>query len=391
MNVFLFTSVPLNPPWDQGDKNLAYTLTQALPDISFNILTQRLKSAHDSPNLFSYPVYTSREPSFAQKAIIFSRWAISSKGWPGNHLTSAPDLYHLIYRPYPLSSWMLKRLPGFQKIPTIHTIPATAEIQHFTRNLFYADRLVVISRFGHRQLSDLGYRADLILPGIQPSIWKIDPDCANGYKARLGMAGRRVVLFPGHYGPGQGADTLVKALPDLVSRVPDSLVVFACRPRSNNDNQMEAKMIDAVKSKGLLNNVRFYRTIDNMKSLVFASDVVTLPIVSMSNKLDIPTTLLEFMASGKPVVISDVPPMNEIMTTESGASTEVGLQIRPGDALALSDALAELLLDPDYRRRLGENGVDLVYSCFLLSEMAEKYRQIYLEMTRASQRVPING
>ena len=58
MIVNLVTSVPLAPPWDQGDKNQAYHLTRALPHIHFQVLTNRNSAPPQGANLELLPLYS---------------------------------------------------------------------------------------------------------------------------------------------------------------------------------------------------------------------------------------------------------------------------------------------------------------------------------------------
>jgi glycosyltransferase involved in cell wall biosynthesis len=70
-----------------------------------------------------------------------------------------------------------------------------------------------------------------------------------------------------------------------------------------------------------------------------------------NNRRTIPLKLLEYMAAGLPVVVSDLGFMAGIVR-ESGC----GLLAPPGDAVAHAAALAELLTDPQRAMRMGEAG-----------------------------------
>jgi phosphatidylinositol alpha-mannosyltransferase len=61
--------------------------------------------------------------------------------------------------------------------------------------------------------------------------------------------------------------------------------------------------------------------------------------------------LLEAMASGKPVVASDIPGYASVMTNE-----HEGLLVPPKDHQALALALVRILADQDLRRRLARTG-----------------------------------
>jgi glycosyltransferase involved in cell wall biosynthesis len=122
-----------------------------------------------------------------------------------------------------------------------------------------------------------------------------------------------------------------------------------------------------------------------MKSLIGASDLVALPLQTLRDKLDIPTTLLEAMAAGRPLVISDLAPMNEVLLDEHGQPptsqrSAAGLTFPPGDALALADALIRLLQDASLRQRMQLNAQRLVQARYDIRRAAARYAQIYQEL-----------
>jgi len=374
MNVFMITSVPVVPPWDQGDKNLAYALTEALPHHRFRILTTYDGPVPAGANLEPEPIYQSRHPSFNQKVRVY--W------WLLHHPASvnsraAPDLYHLIYRPYALSSWMCRLLPEFRRRPTLHTVPATADGRPLSHRLFFAHRLVVLSEHGRQALQRLGLANVVhIPPGIAVARWAALRSQTVRWKARLALADHPVLLFPGHYAPGYGADLMLHALPRIVAQVPDVRVIFACRLRSPGDRERERGIQQAVTRMGLAPVVRFYNTVADMRPLIGASDLTVLPLETMRDKVDIPTTLLESLAAGKPVVISDLPPMNELL------QGDVGLATPPGDAEALAQAIVALLKDAKLREHMGQRGQALVRERFDIHRVARQYERLYQEMVR---------
>ena len=80
----------------------------------------------------------------------------------------------------------------------------------------------------------------------------------------------------------------------------------------------------------------------------------------------IPVVLIEAMASGVAVVASHLSGIPELV--EDGVT---GRTVPPGDARALADAMAELLADPDRRRRLAAGGRDRVMAKFDLDRNAD--------------------
>jgi glycosyltransferase involved in cell wall biosynthesis len=88
-----------------------------------------------------------------------------------------------------------------------------------------------------------------------------------------------------------------------------------------------------------------------------------------------PLKPVEAMASGLPVVVSDVRALGEIITDD-----ETGLRFPPLDAGALADRLERLLGDAPLRRALGENARAWVARDRTWERGAERYRDAYARL-----------
>ncbi|MEW9527509.1 glycosyltransferase family 4 protein [Microbispora sp. NPDC049125] len=93
-------------------------------------------------------------------------------------------------------------------------------------------------------------------------------------------------------------------------------------------------------------------------------------------RLVTPLKPVEAMALGKPVVLSDLPALSELVGGDGA-----GLLVPPGDAAALAKALAALRDDPERRRTMGEAGRAEVAAHRTWSSLARTYRQIYGSLT----------
>lgn len=78
-----------------------------------------------------------------------------------------------------------------------------------------------------------------------------------------------------------------------------------------------------------------------------SADVVAFPAI----RAHFPRPAVEAAALGKPVVASRFPGIDEVV--QDG---ETGLLTAPGEASALAEGIRRLLLDPEMRRTMGENG-----------------------------------
>lgn len=86
------------------------------------------------------------------------------------------------------------------------------------------------------------------------------------------------------------------------------------------------------------------------------------------------TAVVEAMATGVPVVVTDVGGVRE-MLGEEGA--EAGLVVPPGDPEATASAVVRLLSSPEEAERMGHNGRRLALERFSLENSARKHEQVY--------------
>ncbi|MGN9788051.1 glycosyltransferase [Nonomuraea sp. ZG12] len=95
-------------------------------------------------------------------------------------------------------------------------------------------------------------------------------------------------------------------------------------------------------------------------------------------RLVTPLKPVEAMALGKPVVLSDLPALSELVGSEGA-----GLLVPPEDPAALAQALAALSLDPARRAEMGEAGRAEVAAKRTWSRVAETYRTVYRTLTES--------
>ncbi len=89
-----------------------------------------------------------------------------------------------------------------------------------------------------------------------------------------------------------------------------------------------------------------------------------------------PLKPLEAMATGRPVLLSDLPPLVELL--DGG---DVGLLATPDDPAAWAEAMSALLYDPTGRRRRGRLARDWVAGHRTWSTAAERYADVYRSVT----------
>lgn len=174
---------------------------------------------------------------------------------------------------------------------------------------------------------------------FNPALRWAGPPPAPGFEARA-----RRILFVGRLDARKGLPILLKALPAVRARIPDvELIVVGRGPMEQKCRQLTAKL-------GLANSVSFQGHVSNelLPRYYVSADVYCAPTLG-GEAFGI--VLLEAMASGTPVVASDITGYNEVVK-----GGETGLLCPPGDPAVLAGTLIAVLTDAGLRIRLRANG-----------------------------------
>jgi glycosyltransferase involved in cell wall biosynthesis len=117
--------------------------------------------------------------------------------------------------------------------------------------------------------------------------------------------------------------------------------------------------------------VRFLGTRTDIPELLAALDVFVLTSKIEAN----PVSILEAMASGKPVIAPRVGSIGD-----SVVDGQTGFLTDPNDELQVAERLAELFTDTERARRMGEAGRAAVVTRWSLERMVEGYQNLIAEV-----------
>jgi sugar transferase (PEP-CTERM/EpsH1 system associated) len=122
---------------------------------------------------------------------------------------------------------------------------------------------------------------------------------------------------------------------------------------------------------------------EDVPDLLRAMDVFVLPSLAEG----ISNTILEAMASGLPVVATDVGGNRELVDQHT-----TGLLVPRGDPVALADAIRVYVDNPDLRRLHGANARKRSEDEFSLDTMVQRYQDIYDELlNRGVELTPVSN
>ncbi len=196
-----------------------------------------------------------------------------------------------------------------------------------------ADGVTVASRFLQERFGGT------LIPHVRDTnAWKPGgADAAEG-RRRLGLEGKRVVMFLGTPRGYKGLDDLAAAVTSL-ARADVSLVVVGASP----DSAAGRRILGRCPAATLLPWVPF----EEIPSLLAAADVVAVPQRATSDTLgQVPAKIFDAMALGRPVVSTRVSMIPEILEG-------CGLLVEPGDVSGLAAAIRTLLDDSTHAEALG--------------------------------------
>jgi glycosyltransferase involved in cell wall biosynthesis len=177
------------------------------------------------------------------------------------------------------------------------------------------------------------------------------------------------VLYLGRLHEQKGVDLLIEAFGRLALARPDLDV----RLRLVGDGPLRKELALAASRTVARDRIEFTGLTDDVASALEDADVFVLP----SRAEGISNALLEAMAHGLPVLVSDVPGNRSVVEHERN-----GLIFPSGDAAALARALRALLDAETLRERLGRGARVDVEDRFSLRAVAERYVELYEELVQ---------
>lgn len=171
--------------------------------------------------------------------------------------------------------------------------------------------------------------------------------------------GKLKVFFAGRLEERKGIKYLLNAVPAVLQSVPnvEFIVVGADTMTGPGKTSVLAALKEQLANAGCTDAVTFVNhvALDKMPEYYRSADICVVP----SLYENAPYTVLEAMASGKPVVGSSAGGTKEYIT-----HGHTGFVVPPADSQAIATALIELLEDKQKRLTFGQNARQKVLSSF---------------------------
>jgi glycosyltransferase involved in cell wall biosynthesis len=183
-----------------------------------------------------------------------------------------------------------------------------------------------------------------------------------------------VVGFMGPIIAEKGALELVDAFQETLISVPGAYLLLA-GDVINGDRDLGTKEVIRRKLEGkdLSSRIIFAGYQEDISNFMQAIDLFTLP----SHREGMPRSIIEAMASGKPVVATDIRGCREEVVNEL-----TGLIVPLRDSRALAQALTRILSDPVLARHMGREGRQRAEAMYSERDVLDREIQVYRKLIK---------
>jgi len=203
--------------------------------------------------------------------------------------------------------------------------------------------------------------------GVDTSIFKPEvPD--DKLKQRLGLAKfENIILSIGMLQERKGQEFVIRSIPHVLRERQNVCYVNVGGAYSQ---LYVNKITSLVENLGLSNHVRFFSNLptDELVKLINLADVCVHPATREAFGL----VVVEQMACGKPLVVSEAPAMYEIIEDKVN-----GFVVDVENPQVFSSAILNLLSNPKQARQIGLQALHKVREKFTWAKAAEKLLLLY--------------
>jgi glycosyltransferase involved in cell wall biosynthesis len=263
------------------------------------------------------------------------------------------------------------------KPPVIYRNGLTATFKNRSLNrLLFRDaaRMIVISDPLREEMASYGWipneRLQVIRNGIDTAGYQTDPAARQRVRAEVGTAPDAVVAAVlARVTEDKGQVETIEALASLASDYPKAELWIV------GEGSLRPRLEDQARELGVTDRVKFLGFRTDIAAVFQAVDIV----VQASHREGLGNTLLEAMASRKPILASSVGGIVDVVVPG-----ETGELVPPYDSAAIAKALGPLLADPELRERYGEAGWRRVQEQFRLERETADWCRLFEELGGAA-------
>jgi len=218
-----------------------------------------------------------------------------------------------------------------------------------------------------------GSRLRLIYNGVETEYLETHAEQVALRKAWDIPGDARMVVTIGNLNPRKGLEELVTAAGQIVADCPPTHWVIVGR-----DDGMGTALRAQIDEASLSDRIHLAGPREDVGRVLAAADLVVHP----SRQEGFSNVILEAMAAGRPLIVTDVGGNAEAVIHE-----ESGLVVPPCDPTALAQAMQRLLRDPEECNRLGAAARERAVKMFGMADMIRETAELYEGLVEDGGRV----
>jgi glycosyltransferase involved in cell wall biosynthesis len=395
----------LNPPWVEGIKNTVRLISLKLLSKGHRIyyLTKGSKFVPKKECIDSIcylRVDVGQSDSYASGAIPFM--AKLPLALRKILISQEIDLVHT-HSIYPAFGAFLGLLSSIFGVKSVFTLYSSTTLQErgldldydvltasllklsknkiFIKGLRFVDKIIVTTNSSRRLLILSGIDENKVVNlriGVDLSHFTPMNNSENvEIRNRLKIPeSREIILFAGDVTPWKGSDIFLRAIKILREKRPNVLGIIMTKGLYEYEAKRRTKIEKLVDNLGIRDHVFFIGQHSSIREIYGISDLVVFPFSSFFFTMDTPLSLLEAMAMGKTVIVTNVGAFNEIISDRMN-----GILI-DYDECALANAILELLDNKESFNYIGKNARRYIEINHNINSIIKDLEKIYADVVK---------
>jgi glycosyltransferase involved in cell wall biosynthesis len=206
-------------------------------------------------------------------------------------------------------------------------------------------------------------KSDLLALGIKKNIVVI-PNCIDLEQYTIKSKPKNQAIFVGRLVFYKNLDVVIEAFKKVVEKNPTAILTIV------GDGPYKEKIMEKSEKLGIKNNVSFVGRVSDAEKIRLITESKVLLNPSLVEGFGI--VVLESFACGRPVIVSDIKPLSELVT-----DSKDGFVISAHDPIKWSERIMELLSNEEKVFQMGEMGRQKALSHYSISKLIEQLESLY--------------
>lgn len=250
------------------------------------------------------------------------------------------------------------------------------------------DKIIAISHYIKRELMAVGFPEEkmvVVHHGTDEKIFSPKKASASIFKDHKKLKGKKRIVFnPARMGMAKGCDITIQAFRLVKDRFPDAMLLM-----SGSGNIIDWGLTQNKEIAFFVNLIKHLDLKDSVYINTFSIDKEMPDLYRLADVILYPSTveepfglaMLEAMASGKPIIVTESGGMPEIVN--NGIN---GYVVPKRNHELLAERIIKLLSDDELRERLGKTGREQVEAMYTKKIYARNIYKVYEDVVKAYPR-----